>query len=104
MTCSFVFRFNQTGNTTNDTDTDTHTLTHSHRFEEPRYIIAHFVLQFLDVPFAYEINYHEHIHMYLRDETFEAAGVPGGDPDPRFIQERRGVRREPRSPRPPTLR
>lgn len=77
--------------------------THTPRFEEPRYIIAHFVLQFSDMPFADEINYWGHLHTRLRDEAFEAAGVPGGDPDPRFIQERRGVRRERRPPPPPTL-
>lgn len=68
------------------------------RFEEPHFIITYFVLQFSNVPFADEINYWGHLHNRLRDEAFEAAGVPGGDPNPRLIQERRGVRREQRRP------
>lgn len=46
------------------------------------------MLQLSDVPRANELNWVGPAHTRMRDETFEAAGLPG-DPDPRLVQVRR---------------
>lgn len=69
-----------------------HPATHNRSAEYP-HVFAYFVLQLSDVPLANEINWVGPAHTRMRDDTFEAAGVPGGDPDPRFVQERRVRRR-----------
>lgn len=57
------------------------------------------MLKLSDVPVADEINWIGPAHTKMRDQTFEAAGVPEGDPDPRLVQERR-VRRARRERQP----
>lgn len=53
------------------------------------HVFAYFILQLSPVPLANEINWWGPAHTRMRDDTFEAAGVPGGDPSPRLVQARR---------------
>ena len=59
------------------------------RSDEYPHVFAYFVLQLSPVPLANEIDWWGPAHTRMRDDTFEAAGVPGGDPNPRLVQARR---------------